>query len=65
MPRLTKKQREEWMIFLDIASGRRSYNKLCVHCVKPCKQSFRATVIECPHYESKRSISAKAENCAD
>ena len=30
------------------------YNELCRKCERSCKQSFRATVIQCPHYLSKR-----------
>ena len=29
-------------------------------CVYPCKQSFRAVLIACPHYQSARS-----KKCAD
>ena len=36
-------------------NGRRQYNKLCKGCVHPCKQSFRAVVVTCPHYLSLRS----------
>lgn len=28
---------------------------LCKGCVHPCKQSFRAVVLSCPHYLSLRS----------
>ena len=47
------KWRLEWAFFLG-ANGRRQYNRLCKGCVHPCKQSFRAAVIECPHYQSRR-----------
>ena len=36
-------------------NGRRKYNKICKGCVHPCKQSFRAVLISCPHYQSARS----------
>ena len=36
-------------------NGRRKYNKVCKGCVHPCKQSFRAVLISCPHYQSARS----------
>ncbi len=49
----SKKWRLEWDFFLD-ENGRRQYNKICAGCVHPCKQSFRATLVECPHYHSKR-----------
>ena len=50
----SKKWRLEWAFFLG-ENGRRKYNKLCKGCVHPCKQSFRAVVVSCPHYLSLRS----------
>ena len=50
----SKKWRLEWSFFLG-ENGRRQYNKLCKGCVHPCKQSFRAVVVSCPHYLSRRS----------
>ena len=35
--------------------GRVAYNDLCRKCQHKCKQSFRAVVIDCPHYLSKRA----------
>lgn len=35
--------------------GRVAYNSLCRKCRHACKQSFRAIVILCPHYHSKRA----------
>ena len=65
MPRMSKKRKEEWAFFLNdrgriaynalCRSGRIAYNALCRKCVYNCKQSFRAAVIVCPHYHSKRS----------
>ena len=55
----SKKWRLEWAFFLG-ENGRRQYNKLCKGCVHPCKQSFRAKIIVCPFYKSKRT--GKAEN---
>ena len=49
-----QKWRLEWSFFLG-ENGRRQYNKLCKGCVHPCKQSFRAVVVSCPHYLSLRS----------
>lgn len=54
MPRMSKKRKEEWSFFLN-DRGRIVYNTLCRKCVHPCKQSFRATVVECPPFCSKRS----------
>ena len=50
----SKKWRLEWAFFLG-ENGRRQYNKLCKGGVHPCKQSFRAVVLSCPHYLSRRS----------
>ncbi len=54
MPRMSKKRKGEWVFFLN-DRGRITYNDLCRKCVYNCKQSFRAAVIVCPHYHSKRS----------
>ena len=61
----SKKWRLEWAFFLGEngrrksfflgENGRRKYNKVCKGCVHPCKQSFRAVLISCPHYQSTRS----------
>lgn len=55
MPRMSKKLKHEWSLFLN-HRGRRCYNSLCRHCIHSCKQSFRATVVECPRYFSKRAV---------
>ena len=47
------KWRLEWAFFLG-ENGRRQYNRLCKGCVHPCKQSFRAVVLDCPHFQSQR-----------
>ena len=52
MPRMPKYLKEEWAFFLD-ERGRKKYNELCRKCERSCKQSFRAVVIQCPHYLSK------------
>ena len=49
----SKKWRLEWAFFLG-ENGRRQYNRLCMGCTHGCKQSFRATVIECPQFQSQR-----------
>ena len=46
MPRLSKKAKEKWSLFIHPDTGRRTYNDLCRKCVHPCKQSYRALVIE-------------------
>ena len=54
MPRMSKSKKLEWSFFLN-DRGRMAYNTLCRRCVHDCKQSFRAVVVICPHYQSKRS----------
>ena len=54
IPRMSKKEKEEWNFFLN-EKGRKEYNDLCRRCVHECKQSFRTIVISCPQYKSKRS----------
>ena len=54
MPRMSKKLKKELAFFLN-DRGRRSYNGLCRKCQYGCKQSFRAVIIDCPHYLSKRA----------
>ncbi len=53
MPRMPKYLKEEWAFFLD-ERGRKKYCKTCRECERTCKQSFRATVVYCPKYLSKR-----------
>lgn len=53
MPRMSKKRKEEWAFFLN-ARNRITYNELCRKCENDCKQSFRAVVVLCPNYKSKR-----------
>lgn len=53
MPRMSKQKKEEWDFFLD-EYGRITYNELCRKCDRECKQSFRAVIISCPEYNSKR-----------
>ena len=55
MPKMSKHQKEEWSFFLN-EKGRKTYNELCRRCVRDCKQSFRAAVIQCPKYRSKRTV---------
>lgn len=54
MPRMSKKRKREWAFFLN-DRNRITYNDLCRKCRRPCKQSFRAIVIDCPLYYSKRA----------
>lgn len=54
MPRMSRKRKNELAFFLN-DRGRVTYNELCRKCRHTCKQSFRATVIDCPRYLSKRA----------
>lgn len=56
MPRMKKEQKQEWAFFIG-ANGRRQYNLQCRTCAQGCKQSFRADIVHCPKYTSKRSVS--------
>ena len=55
MPRMSKKRKLELSFFLN-DRGRVTYNDLCRKCQHECKQSFRAVVIDCPRYLSKRAV---------
>ena len=55
MPRMSKKRKLE-LSFFPNDRGRVAYNDLCRKCQHKCKQSFRAVVIDCPHYLSKMCI---------
>ena len=54
MPRM-KKKREYELYFFPNDRGRVTYNDLCRKCHHGCRQCFRAVVIDCPHYLSKRA----------
>lgn len=58
MPRMAKKRKQELNFFLN-DTGRVNYNVLCRRCVRSCKQSFRAIVVECRRYLSKRAVEVK------
>lgn len=58
MPRMAKKRKQELNFFLN-DMGRVNYNVLCRRCVRSCKQSFRAIVVECGRYLSKRAVEVK------
>ena len=55
MPRLSKRDKLFWSFFIDPSTGRRKFNHLCRCCTHDCRQSFRAELICCPKYLSKRS----------
>ena len=54
MPRMSKKRKEEWAFFLN-ERNRITYNSLCRRCRRTGKQSFRAIIIDCPPFLSKRA----------
>ena len=58
----SKKWKMEWSFFLD-SNGRRKYNDLCRRCARPCRQSFRAEIVTCPFYTSRKTY--MAEKCCD
>lgn len=62
MPRLSKKAKQEWAFFLHPITYRRTYNEICRSCTRDCKQSFRAKIIECCRYESKRAVNYARKN---
>lgn len=53
MPRMSKKRKEEWVFFL--GERNRITYPLCLKCRHICKQCFRAIIIDCPLYVSKRT----------
>ena len=53
MPRMSKKAKQEWAFFLN-HRNRKTYNEICRQCKQPCKQSFRARIVVCTKFESKR-----------
>lgn len=54
MPRMSRSNKEMNSFFLD-DKGRIKYNEQCRKCVNQCKQSYRAVIICCPSYKSKRA----------
>lgn len=64
MPKLSKKERMLWALFLDPKTGKRKYNELCRRCICACKQSWRAVVVVCPRYISRHAKAAKREELA-
>ena len=55
MPRMPKYLKREWAFFLGDCRQKK-YNPLCRKRERSCKQSFRAVVILCTQYKSKRSM---------
>ena len=59
MPRLSKKEKQEWNFFINPNTGRRTYNRFCLKCKNKCKQSYRAVVVYCRKFNAKRSVITK------
>ena len=55
MPRLSKTARNDYAMYIDPNTGRRRYNGQCRRCRRGCKQSYFATIVECPRYVSRRT----------
>ncbi len=65
MPKMSKKDKLFWELFIDPANGRRKYNHICRCCTHSCRQSYRAELICCPHYLGKRSKDAQTDRSED
>ena len=50
MPRMSKRNKREWELFINPKTGRKNYNDLCRKCLRQCKQSFRVIVISCRRF---------------
>ncbi len=61
MPRMSKKRKEEWAVFLN-EQNRITYNKLCLQCQRNCKQSFRVLVVDCPKFKRKEKLNGRTQN---
>lgn len=59
MPRLSKKQKQEWDFFINPQTVRRTYNKFCRKCHNDCKQSYRVIIVYCRKFKAKRSVITK------
>lgn len=47
MPRMSKRNKREWGLFINPKTGRKNFNDLCRKCLRQCKQSYRVLVISC------------------
>ena len=47
MPRMSKRNKREWVLFINPTTGRKNYNDLCRKCLRQCKQSYRVIVVSC------------------
>ena len=57
MSKLSNKQLEELDLFIKHGVRKRiCFNDTCKKCLNECKQSYKADLIYCPHFKSKRSF---------
>ena len=54
MLKLSKKDRELWVFFIDPNTRKRKFFPGCRRCMRSCKQSYRAKVVECPRYATRK-----------
>ena len=50
MPRMSKRIKWEWELFINPKTGRKNYNDLCRKCLRQCKQSYRVIVVSCRRF---------------
>ena len=55
---------QEWAFFRN-REGRVQFNSVCRNCRNRCKQSFRAEILSCRRYESRKKLRETQENGSD
>ena len=55
---IIKESKTRMGFFINPETGRRTYNSRCLKCKDKCKQSYKATVIFCPRYKTKRDTTS-------
>ena len=55
---------QEWSFFRNRA-GRIQFNSVCRSCRNRCKQSFRAEILSCRRYESRKQPPVTSETNTD
>lgn len=50
MPKMSKRNKREWELFINPMTGRKNYNDLCRKCLRQCKQSYRVIVVSCRRF---------------
>ena len=50
MPRMSKRNKRDWELFINPKTGRKNYNDLCRKCLRQCKQSYRVIVVACRRF---------------